>query len=129
MEGQHSQLFATVGPPPNLDHLLLQEEIIGLGLKNNRIASGAFGIIYRVNQQDGKRYAAKKSRPPANSRKLTNNKRKISDGFQQECSVSSTLNHPNVVNFVGVHYGCHRNDVSLITELLYLDLASYIQTP
>lgn len=54
MEGQHSQLFATVGPPPNLDHLLLQEEIIGLGLKNNRIASGAFGIIYRVNQQDGK---------------------------------------------------------------------------
>ncbi len=117
MEGQHSQLFATVGPPPNLDHLLLQEEIIGLGLKNNRIASGAFGIIYRVNQQDGKGT-------------LQRNLVLLQiHGFQQECLVSSTLNHPNIVNFVGVHYGCHRNDVSLIAELLYLDLVSYIQTP
>ncbi len=58
---------------------------------------------------------------------LTTKEREILNGFQQECLVSSTLNHPNIVSFVGVHCGCSGNDISLITELLYLDLVSYIQ--
>ena len=40
----------------------------------------------------------------------------------------SGLDHPNVVGFVGVHYGRDKNDISLIMERLYSDLADFVET-
>ena len=47
--------------------------------------------------------------------------------FHNECRILSQLNHPNVVGFVGVHYGRDRNDISLIMERLHCDLADFVK--
>ncbi len=41
--------------------------------------------------------------------------------FQNECHILSVLDHPNIVTFVGVHYGRDKNDISLIMERLHSD--------
>ena len=42
--------------------------------------------------------------------------------FHEECDLLSTLHHPNVVQFMGVHYGHDEADTSLIMEHMHMDL-------
>ena len=42
--------------------------------------------------------------------------------FHKECDLLSDLRHPNVVQFLGVHYGRDEADISLIMEYMYMDL-------
>ena len=51
----------------------------------------------------------------------------IIKNFNKECRILSQLKHPNVVRFVGVHYGRDRNDISLIMERLHCDLADFVK--
>ena len=42
--------------------------------------------------------------------------------FRDEVNLLSRLRHPNVVQFLGVHYGRDEADISLIMEYMYMDL-------
>ena len=42
--------------------------------------------------------------------------------FRKEIDLLSDLRHPNVVQFLGVHYGRDEADISLIMEYMYMDL-------
>ena len=50
----------------------------------------------------------------------------IQHKFAAECALLSKLRHPNVVHFVGVHYGRSANDLSLVMECLHTDLAKFL---
>ena len=56
----------------------------------------------------------------------------IHERFYEECHILSKLNHPNVVEFVGVHFGCRTKvnyaDLSLIMEHLHTDLACFLDS-
>ena len=42
--------------------------------------------------------------------------------FRKECIILSGLRHPNVVQFMGVHFGRDEADISLIMEYMHMDL-------
>ena len=46
----------------------------------------------------------------------------VIDRFREECYLLSGLRHPNVVEFMGVHYGRDEADISLIMEYMHMDL-------
>ena len=52
----------------------------------------------------------------------------VVDRFRQECDLLSNLRHPNVVQFMGVHYGHDEADISLIMEFMHMDLEQCMKT-
>ena len=48
--------------------------------------------------------------------------------FREECVLLSGLRHPNVVQFMGVHYGRDEADISLIMEYMHMDLDQCMKT-
>ena len=111
----------------DLDALTVQVE--GLDLEENILDSGAHGVVYKVTV-DGKKCTAKKLQnilihvSKFYRHRLDDT---ISRKFHTECRIISQLKHPNVVGFVGVHYGRDRNDISLIMERLHCDLADFVK--
>ena len=113
--------------PVDLDSLVVPVE--GLDQEENVLGAGAFGVTYKVTV-NGKVCAAKKLHDimiysygfyAHGQREITLRK------FQDECRTLSRLKHPNVVGFVGIHYGQDKNDMSLIMELLHTDLDQYLE--
>ena len=49
-------------------------------------------------------------------------KQSIKEKFRRECVFLSRLRHPNIVQFMGVHYGEDTSDLTLIMECLPMDL-------
>ena len=47
--------------------------------------------------------------------------------FRNECHILSTLKHPNIVGFVGVHFGRDRNNISLVMKRLHTDMAAFVE--
>ena len=105
----------------------LEVQVEGLNLED-KIGSGAFGVVFKVTV-NGRECIATKLHdillqadnyyPNA----TTEQRDYIVSKFKEECRIHSQLNHPNVVSFVGVHYGRDQNDISLIMERLHFDLA------
>ena len=48
--------------------------------------------------------------------------------FQRECFLLSRLHHPNIVQFMGVHYGRNLSDLTLIMEYLHMDLGKCVES-
>ena len=57
----------------------------------------------------------------------------IRERFRTECLLLSRIRHPNIVQFLGVHYGPNSSDLTLVLEHLHMDLeqcfATYPQMP
>ena len=51
----------------------------------------------------------------------------IVNKFRIECCILSSLDHRNVVSFVGVHFGRDKDDISLVMERLHTDLAKFVE--
>ncbi len=113
----------------NLDDLVVNVE--GLD-RNESVGSGAYGEVLKVTV-NGRKCIAKRLHkilvqadnyyPNA----TTKQKEFIVTKFKEECCILSELNHPNVVSFVGVNYGSSdKNDINLVMEQLYSDLAKFI---
>ena len=107
----------------------LRVQVEGLELEENIVGSGAYGVVYKVTV-NGKNCIAKKLH-----RILIHSIKYYPRGqddfivrkFHNECRILSQLKHPNVVGFVGVHYGSDKYDISLIMERLHCDLADLVK--
>ena len=108
----------------NLDAFVVQVE--GLDRDKDKAGSGAYGCVFRVTV-GGKNCVAKKIHNILLKERCFQQKENILTKFRNECHILSGLNHPNVVTFVGVHYGRDKNDISLIMERLYSDLADFVE--
>ena len=89
--------------------------------------SGAYGTVYEVSVR-GVPCIAKRLHEILVNRKYVQHhqdREAIQQKFHQECVIHSKLKHPNIVHFVGVHYG---KGLSLIMERLHIDLGNYLDT-
>ncbi|XP_064395476.1 ankyrin repeat and protein kinase domain-containing protein 1-like isoform X3 [Halichondria panicea] len=111
----------------DLDALVVQVEG-GLDLEENKAGSGAYGCVFRVTV-NGRDCIAKKLHHILLQERYLGQRERIVTMFQNECHILSVLDHPNIVAFVGVHYGRDKNDISLIMERLHnSDLANFVET-
>ncbi len=107
----------------DLDALVVQVD--GLDLREPLGSAGAYARVFKVTV-NGRKCAAKKL-----YNKLLGNTEFLGElvsRFRNECRLLSALDHPNVVSFVGVHYGREKYDISLIMERLHLSLANFVET-
>ncbi|XP_064395548.1 uncharacterized protein LOC135342673 isoform X3 [Halichondria panicea] len=109
----------------DLDALVVQVE--GLNLEENKAGSGAYGCVFRVTV-NGRDCIAKKLHHILLQEQSLGQRERIVTKFRNECRILSVLHHPNIVGFVGVHYGRDKNDISLIMERLHSDLAKFLET-
>ena len=121
-----SQNMSEPGRVSEVDLNALRVRVEGLDLEENKIGSGAYGVVFEVTV-DGKKCIAKKLHNILLQEECYGQEEFIVRKFSQECRILSQLNHPNVVGFVGVHYGRDRNDISLIMERLHCDLADFVK--
>ena len=107
-------------------------QVEGLDQEENKIGSGAYGVVYQVTV-GGRECVAKKlhgillQADNYYPNPTTQQRDRIIAKFRDECQILSTLNHLNVVGFVGVHYGRNDYDISLLMERLHMDLANFVK--
>ena len=88
--------------------------------------SGAYGAVYEVTVK-GVTCIAKRLHDILVTEVSPSEKSSIQQKFTAECVLLSKLRHPNVVHFVGVHYGRSVDDLSLVMECLHTDLAKFLK--
>ena len=105
--------------------------IEGLGEGKER-GRGSYGAVYEV-RVNGVPCIAKRlhdilvgrgGQEPVEA----NQRAKLIGKFQEECDLLSNLRHPNVVQFMGVHYGRDEADIGLIMECMNMDLEHCMKT-
>ena len=90
--------------------------------------SGSFGAVYKVTVNGVPCIAKRLHDILVNPEVPRKQRTSIKQKFHDECVLLSQLRHPNVVHFVGVHYGSNQDDMSLIMECLDTDLARCLET-
>ena len=95
------------------------------GLDSEMKGSGAYGAVYEVTV-NGTTRIAKRLHDILVTQISRQERTSIQQKFAAECVLLSKLRHPNVVHFVGVHYGTSANDLSLVMECLHTDLAKFL---
>lgn len=111
------------------------EELEGLE-DGVRQGSGSFGSVYKV-RINGMPCIAKRLHDILTNRQVAvsgaNSGDTIKERFRTECLLLSRIRHPNIVQFLGVHYGPNSSDLTLVLEHLHMDLeqcfATYPQMP
>ena len=88
--------------------------------------SGSYGAVYEVTVK-GVTCIAKRIHNILVTQVSPHERTSVQRKFVAECVLLSKLRHPNVVHFVGVHYGRSANDLSLIMEYLHTDLAKFLE--
>ena len=97
----------------------------------DKIGEGCYGSVYAVDL-DGTPCIAKRlqdilmgrNREEAVSQQT---KESFHCKFHHECVLLSQAKHPNIVKFIGVHYGKDKFDLTLLMEQLETDLEKYIE--
>ena len=103
------------------------KNVLGLDTGEKK-GSGAYGAVYKVTV-DGVPCIAKRLHDILVDPEVPRRQRaSIQQKFHGECTLLSQLRHPNVVHFVGVHYGRSQDDMSLIMECLDTDLAKCLES-
>ena len=89
---------------------------------------GAYGYVFKVNV-NGVERIAKKIHSAYVNQVNPEEKQGITSKFRAECIILSKLRHPNIVQFVGVHYGRGgMTDLTLFMECLGSDLDKFLST-
>ena len=86
---------------------------------------GAYGVVFKV-KVDGLPCIAKRMHEMLVNHVSDEERTAFLEKFKNECIVLSKLRHPNIVHFVGVHYGKAKSDFSLIMESLSCDLGEFL---
>ena len=112
-----------VGNPVYNFNVLPSESINPL---NNELGRGAYGRVFTVNYQ-GSLYAAKEIHSLLLDGVSLEEKKAIKDGFIRECRHCSSINHPNIVTFIGVYYTQGRSDLPImVMELMDINVTSFV---
>ena len=107
---------------------MLRSDSVSWPEGRQRTGEGSYGAVYAV-KVDGFPCIAKRLhdvlRQADDSRDSGTS---ITDKFMSECKTLSTLHHPNIVQFIGIHRPSDsvHQDVSLIMEGLYTDLDAFL---
>ena len=90
--------------------------------------AGSYGAVYEVMVEGVPRIAKQLHDILITPDVRPDQRQGIQERFYQECKLLSELDHPNIVKFVGVHFGSKFRDfdVSLIMERLDTDLEKYL---
>ena len=110
------------------EELGLSADSISWPQKHRARGEGSFGAVYAV-KFNGFPCIAKRLHDVLSQ--VTDQDQKgpsIHERFMRECKLLSTLRHPNIVQFIGIHKGRGERDVSLIMEGLYTDLEKFLAT-
>ena len=97
---------------------------------DKKIGEGCYCSIYAINL-DGTPCIAKRLLDILMGRNQEEfvsqeTKENFHRNFFRECVLLSQINHPNIVKFIGVHYGQDKYDLALILEQLATDLQKFL---
>ena len=89
--------------------------------------SGSFGTVFKVKVGGVTRIAKRLHNVLIAHDIRPEDKAGIRERFNTECLLLSKLDHPCIVQFVGVHFhGLNRSDVTLVMECLHTDLDRFL---
>ncbi len=117
----HSRLMAEDELAP-----FVMRNVEGLG-SSNKIGAGSYGFVCKVTVNETLCIAKSLHNVLMSHNFSVQEREAIRRRFRQECLLLSQLKHPNIVRFVGVHYGLDATDISLIMEHLHTNLSKYLE--
>ena len=106
------------------------KDVRGLSDRDKKcVGEGSYGVVYEVTFNKVPRIAKQLHRIFMEDENVREGKKALFEKFAQECELLSILDHPNIVEFIGVYFGKTKEfDVSLIMEKLHFDLSKYLNT-
>ena len=111
----------------------LLEDIQGLEVgaveEERRAGAGSYGYVFQVTVGGVQRIAKKLHSNFTNPSQVSAVEREnITSKFRNECVILSKLRHPNIVQFIGVHYGRRgKADLTLIMECVSSDMDKFLE--
>ena len=108
---------------------LLKFEISTVELSTReRKGSGCFGEVHKVLVNGIPRIAKRLLNILLDQDIIPQEREGIQERFYNECQLLSKLDHPNVVEFIGIHFSqVDHSDVTLIMECLHMDLEKFMK--
>ena len=99
----------------------------GLKLRED-IGAGSYGVVCEVKVNGLPRIAKRLHDVLTNEQRVSQQERRaITERFRNESILLSRLRHPNIVQFLGVHYGRDRYDLTLVMERMHMDLETALK--
>ena len=93
----------------------------------NCVGKGSYGAAFKISIDGVPRIAKRIHNILLSSDISSSEKAAIQERFYNECILLSKLDHPNIVEFVGVHFNpSDDRDVTLIMELLHVPLEDFL---
>ena len=107
-----------------LSACLIEEQVIDecAEKEEKQAGRGAYGFVFKVTVQGVERIGKKLHSS------LNVSGSKMRSNFRDECVILSKLRHPNIVQFIGVHYGRRgKTDLTLIMECVSSDMQEFLE--
>lgn len=101
----------------------------GVRVIDNELGRGSFAIVFELNYK-GLKCAGKKIHDLLLSVKDKNesqDSKSTNARFERECQLMSQVRHPNIVQFLGVHFHDNSQSPFLVMEFLPMNLSSCIE--
>ena len=92
---------------------------------DNELGRGAYGRVFTVTYQ-GSVFAAKEIHSLLLDGVSAEEKNAIKDAFIRECHHCSSINHPNIVKFIGVYYTGRSDLPIMVMELMDVNVNSFV---
>ena len=95
--------------------------------EERRVGTGSFGYVFPVTVGGVQRIAKKLHSSFVDPQVSDRQRESITSKFRDECVILSKLRHPNIVQFIGVHYGRRgKADLTLIMECVSSDMDKFL---
>ena len=101
----------------------------GAEKEERRTGAGSYGYVFHVSVGGVQRIAKKLHSNFVNPSQVSvQDRESITSKFRNECVILSKLRHPNIVQFIGVHYGRRgKTDLTLIMESVSSDMDKFLE--
>ena len=98
-------------------------------VEERHAGAGAYGYVFQVTVGGVRRVAKKLHSNFTHPSEVSAIEREsITSKFRHECLILSKLRHPNIVQFIGVHYGRRgKADLTLIMECVSSDMDKFLE--